>query len=61
MSFMPTDAPEFEEVRQRHDAWMERSRRELMTDVEDGEGGRVLALIPAIPDDDAAQSAGTPV
>ncbi|GEM_PF-6350841 len=37
MSFMPADAPEFEEVRQRHDEWMEIGRQEMLAEAEHGE------------------------
>ena len=31
MTFQTVDTPEFDEVRQQHDAWMEEGRLELMT------------------------------
>ena len=44
MSFMPTDTPEFEEVRQQHDAWMESSRLELLAETETVDGRRTPPL-----------------
>lgn len=38
MSFMPEDAPEFEEIRQCHDAWIKRSRLELMAETGHADG-----------------------
>ncbi|MER3547236.1 MAG: hypothetical protein C4338_06380 [Rhodanobacteraceae bacterium] len=44
MSFMPEDAPEFEEIRQCHDAWIKRSRLELMAETGHADGARMLTV-----------------